>query len=371
MKPNCIVSSCGTSILTNYVRGRDQAQLRKVTDLSSVKGKALPSDDKEFLDRLFDEVTASWLGVDLAHAGERSAELNALIAFYGGNIPAGGPDQHYLLHSDTYVGEKSAALIQQWMTEQGMTTTLQAVDGLTVGDSWDFATGVSSLATFCEEVVEPLAGHYRVIFNLTGGFKAMQGVLNTLGMLYADELLYLFERAELIRVPRLPLVLDIAGIVGERLRVFRRLSRDLTEPPEAVAGIPEALVMRDAASAMLSVWGEVMWRKVYRQLYREALLEPPSDLIRYGERFGKSVEKIHGTDWMVHLNTRLDDLAVYLESDRRSLLNRLDVKPLRSNPKPPSTHEFDAYAEGGAPRVFFHYEGKVAVLDVFDDGLGH
>ena len=44
--------------------------------------------------------------------------------------------------------------------------------------------------------------HYRVVFNLVGGFKSLQGYMNTLGMFYADEIIYIFEAptADLIRI---------------------------------------------------------------------------------------------------------------------------------------------------------------------------
>jgi hypothetical protein len=34
---------------------------------------------------------------------------------------------------------------------------------------------------------------YHIVFNLTGGFKSIQGWMQTLGMFYADEIVYIFE----------------------------------------------------------------------------------------------------------------------------------------------------------------------------------
>jgi len=61
---------------------------------------------------------------------------------------------------------------------------------------------------------------YRVIFNLTGGFKSVQGFLQSIASLYADEAVYVFETAsELLRAPRMPLRLDM-NVVKENITSY-------------------------------------------------------------------------------------------------------------------------------------------------------
>lgn len=69
------------------------------------------------------------------------------------------------------------------------------------------------------------------------------------------------------------------------------------------------------------------------------------------------------------MNDKLDKLAVYLESDQTKPLKSLDLKPLKGNPKPPSTHEFDAWADRDAKRVYCHFEGETLILDRLDKAL--
>jgi CRISPR/Cas system-associated protein Csm6 len=63
-----------------------------------------------------------------------------------------------------------------------------------------------------------------VVFNLTGGFKSVQGFLQAISSFYADETIYIFQfSSELLQIPRLPIKLDTQGIIDENLTIFRRL----------------------------------------------------------------------------------------------------------------------------------------------------
>lgn len=50
------------------------------------------------------------------------------------------------------------------------------------------------------------------------------------------------------------------------------------------------------------------------------------------------------------LNERIDDLVRYVYGNRQQLIRRLDYKSLQGNPRPPATHEFDAWADGSAEK---------------------
>ncbi len=74
----------------------------------------------------------------------------------------------------------------------------------------------------------------------------MQGYLNTIGMFYADEILYIFEGkgAELITIPRLPIIAD-----SERIKPFTPdfalMAAGLDTPVNTYnQDIPESLVLK-------------------------------------------------------------------------------------------------------------------------------
>jgi hypothetical protein len=116
---------------------------------------------------------------------------------------------------------------------------------LRTDDLSSFQVALADIVRFCEETVEGYRKNgYRVIFNLTGGFKSVQGFLQTLALFYADETFYVFESSEeLLRIPRLPVKMDAENIVREHLPVFRRLSLGLKVDQEEIKKLPETFLL--------------------------------------------------------------------------------------------------------------------------------
>ena len=208
---------------------------------------------------------------------------------------------------------------------------------------------------------------YHVVFNLTGGFKAIQGFMQIIAMLYGNETIYVFERSdELMRIPALPIRIDADNVIRNNLSVFRRLALELPTDFEGV--IPESLVMRIGNTASLSIWAGIVWNKVKNTIYSEKVWEAPSPRIRFTDTFRKSVQSLP-PDRIGILNRRLDDLARCIEKGLDYNLRSLDLKPLQGKPIPGSTHEIDAWSDKSANRLFCHYEENVIVIDSLSDKL--
>ena len=188
-------------------------------------------------------------------------------------------------------------------------------------------------------------------------------------MFLADEIIYVFENADdLLRIPRLPVDLDAGMLktIAENLPSFRRLSRAGVAPIDFAAGIPDLCVETTDAEAALSPWGMLCWERARDRLYSERLWDSPDSRIFYTKAFVKAAENRSPEEFR-WLNERLDELSEYLESSTNP--KRLDFKPLRGNPVPPSTHEFDAWAASPGWRVFCHFEKGQCVLDRLAPGL--
>ncbi|MBK7051983.1 MAG: hypothetical protein IPH54_15420 [Rhodoferax sp.] len=72
----------------------------------------------------------------------------------------------------------------------------------------------------------------------------MQGFMQTLGALLADECVYSFERsAELIRIPRLPVEMRPESYVIDNLTAFRRMSLGLNVMQSQALSVPELLLL--------------------------------------------------------------------------------------------------------------------------------
>jgi len=130
--------------------------------------------------------------------------------------------------------------------------------------------------------------------------------------------------------------------------------------------LPDLFIDQLEELVALSPWGELVYEKAKRELYAEKLWPSPSDRITMTEGFKADVQAL-ASDRKRHVNERLDDLAGCIEDKKNP--NRLDFKKLQGKPMGPSTHECDAWADGGARRIFCHFEGDTLVLDALDKGL--
>ncbi len=371
--PSLIVTTCGTSLLTNNAPPPIKDLLLATANL--VEGDIGSDQLAVIRDRIADRESALRTA-DLAAAKEMSAEISGIAAHYGGRVKAGSgvPDHHLLICSKTYQGQATGRLVEGWLQLQGYNVETLVVDGLTTKEPIGFRSALTDLTRSIGPLSE--AYHekgYRILFNTTGGFKAVSGFMQVLGMFYADECIYIFERSDqLLRIPRLPVKLDPDDVVGKHLDLFRRmavLGHHL--PRSQVAGLAETLLDEIQDQVFLSPWGQVVWEGARDRSYASGLAAELTSKYRYSESFRRDADALlpKQPDRMVLLNQRLDQLAVYLDSDRTRNPPSLDVKELKGNPRPPSTHEFDAWSDKDARRCFGHYEDGVFVIDRLDRGL--
>jgi putative CRISPR-associated protein (TIGR02619 family) len=295
-------------------------------------------------------------------AAVQSAELNALARFYKGDLSGAPNDLHHLLYTDTWLGRSSAEILSAWLQGRGVTSVLHCVKDLQTGDIESFHMALAEIALLCSQTFPGYrAAGYRVVFNLNGGFKSVQGFLQTLGMFYADEIVYIFESGrDLLRIPRLPVVLAEEDAIRMNLCAIRRLASGLK--PESRGRLPELFFIRIGDDLMLSPWGQLMWDQARESIYREKVHPPCSKKIRFSPGFEADTAALP-PERKVMVNTQVDRLAVCLENPGDNNLNSLDLKKLRGKPVQGSTHEMDAWSGRGGQRIFGHYEGRVHVLD--------
>ena len=364
------ISTCGTSLLTN-VAGRD-AELRKlaVAHANVSDGESLPRQERERLEALIAQARRA---LEAAGPDDRrglSAELNGLFLLHGESTQ-GMRSLHWLVASDTWLGKATAACLQGVLENLGMQVETKSIRGLRTDDPDAFREGVNELARLCAQEVKSMhEGGWRIVFNLTGGFKAVQGFMQALGMLYADEIVYVFERTDtLLHIPRLPVELDALKIVREHEYVFRRLGADLTVTPAQVSGMPETLYDQADDLIDFSVWGRALWHESRDALLKEKLWPPVSDKLRFGEGFEKSVESAckNQSDRLGVVNERLLQLARHLEGNGPNV-SSLDFKKLKRR-HARWTHECDAWSDRDARRLYGHFEGDVFVLDALGPHL--
>lgn len=168
---------------------------------------------------------------------------------------------------------------------------------------------------------------YRVIFNLVGGFKSLQGYMNTFGAFYADEVIYIFESptADLIKIPRLPIQIDTTVIQNHRVQ-FAMMDAEKLYPLEELEGIPETLLELIAEKgqtyAGLSAWGQLIWNRTKSDLLTKELLHFPR--LEYGKTFRDDFDNQNDSRKRLKLQETLAKVSYLLEQSNgnRVLLMR-------------------------------------------------
>lgn len=358
MTRTLIVSTCGTSLFTNFA-GEQRGLINQWSNVTQLHD--VPADAQAAVQAVIDSAPERVLGASQTAIREASAELNALLAYLQ---HTSGLVIHILLHTDTWLGRESADLVRTWLADNGHgDTQLITASNLRTSSQTDFQLALSDLTkTLIEQLDAYRAQGYRIVFNLTGGFKAISGYLQTIGSIYADEQLYLFERStELMVIPRLPVRLDAQPTFRDHLATYRRLAARLPVTPDAARMLPETLVLRLGDDAALSAWGELLWQQARDALYSEQLYTPPSTRVRYGPKFAKSIEQLP-PERIAMVNARIDDLCVFIETGREPKKSAT-FKQIVGKPRPGQTHEMYAWSDQDARRLYGAYDGNTFVLD--------
>ena len=355
-----IVSTCGTSLLTN-IAGNDRALVTRYANLRSKdKENNIPPRERQRLEELIVQARDRMQAAGIDKRAQLSAEYNGLARYYNGCFDPN--DLHWLIATDTWLGQQTAEILQEVLGERAQ---VKHISDLRTEDLQAFRLAMATLVRLCAEEIRPMG--IKVVFNLTGGFKSVQGFMQALGMLYADETVYVFESSrELLRLPRLPIQLNAEQIVRDALRVFRRLDVGLPVSRQEASDIPEIFLFVDGDSVTLSEWGELVWREVREKILSESILPPIDDKLLFARDFERTVRDC-SPDELRSVNERTAELARHLHEPEFNP-RRLDFKKL-AVPTHGSTHECDAWAKGGAKRLFGHFENDVFVIDRLAEGL--
>lgn len=318
-----IVSTVGTSILTNLIdrnNSNESIWLGTLRDSANLKRDELTPETKTVIDTLANRALEKFLEDDLKTNRRISAELNGIYGIYDGILSDNSKDLHYLICSDTAQGQKTGELISDFLKEQGFeAVNIYTPPQLSTKDTEAFSNGTKELIKWLEENVPRPGTGYKVIFNLVGGFKSLQGYMNTFGAFYADEVVYIFEAltSDLIRIPRLPIRID-TRVIENHLTQFAMMAAGEIYPIEELSGIPETLLEPiengEETSAGLSAWGELVWHRTKSNL----LIEEPLPLPRleYQTGFREDFAKEKDNKRCLKLQETLAKVAFILSEDK-------------------------------------------------------
>jgi putative CRISPR-associated protein (TIGR02619 family) len=350
-----LLSTCGTSLLTNGAGTDERAWLTKIAN-----------DVEVDVARLTQIVNARREGLKAADETTRrkmSAELNGI----GAVLDRYKPTQlfHLLVHTDTALGKATADLVQEALGNQ---TSLVSASGLRTNDLASFRAALADLTRQLDALVRSYREQgWFVVFSLTGGFKPLSGYLQTLAMISADRCVFLFEGMPLMEIPRLPVRLSEIDELREYAALFRRLAVGYTVRTGDAKGAPDSLLMEVDGEVTTSVLGDVAWARHRATLFAEKLQSPLSNKVRVADAVKKVFVGLEAAK-RVQVNEAFDEFSAYVDHGR-TLPKSRTFKRLQGDPVPGSSHELYAWSDGAGGRLFGHYDAGGAF--VFDRLTGH
>ncbi|MEW6522243.1 MAG: CRISPR-associated protein [Bacillota bacterium] len=315
-----VVSTVGTSLLTHGEHASALGELLRRT-ANATEADLAPGDRRAITDRVR-RVAELLADAGSAEASRLSAELNGLHRLLGDLQSCKQAELvHWLVATDTYQGREAARLVKDYLNARGWTVHLLVCERLSTRSRASFTAGIQQLIRWCEENLSAYrTAGYRIVFNLVGAFKSLQAYMNTLGMFYADEIVYVFEAEDspLIRIPRLPVQLTPDACIEKKPLLFAQMANGKVMSLTELADIPEALLEIDETGhAILNEWGLFVWERSKHKVLAGPLLNLPR--LSYTPAFRRDYDGIRERSERVRLQEALVQISELLETNNNDL----------------------------------------------------
>jgi putative CRISPR-associated protein (TIGR02619 family) len=266
--PRLVVSTVGTSLLTNqidvYTDSEDYfTHIQETANdrEEEIKDKA----KKTIIDLKSRAENKLYKAKNTKQIRDASAELNGIYGLYDGNLEQGKSDIHWLIATDTYQGQITAHIVKEFLDKKGITAYIQSPKKLSTLSTERFSYGIDELLEWWDATFWAYKDSHKIYFNLVGGFKALQGYANTIGMLYGAEIIYIFEgNLEFITIPRLPISIDYSAIKPAQFALMASKSVDIYIKVSELENVPDSLVSIVGDEATLNNWGHLLWNRCKR-----------------------------------------------------------------------------------------------------------
>jgi len=381
MKGHLFVQSCGASLLEKFLGRKFEEKFGKsiflYSNWSEEELKSKKPQVYEFFTEELENLRELLLDLSEKELREKSAELKAYL-LYRRNNSLSKSVNHILITTDTFYGSNGSKVadLLKFVLENRFEDTViyyEPIKDLRTSSLEEFHWALKELVA---KLLKDLRIEnykeigYRVVFNLTGGFKSVNSFLQTVASLYADESIYVFEKSEeLLTIPKLPIRIDLDAF-RKHLNFFRLL--ELTEKgnlnkekfiksiPEDV---PDSLLLKVNGEVSLSPYGELLWQKAKEEMYKEVLVPPLTDRLEYSEEFKKQFNDLSPREKRA-LNLSLDDLNLYLLTGGQFNPSSLRVHSVRNSQY---DAEFYPFEGNDSRRAYVKKDtGKFVVLKIDD-----
>lgn len=295
--PKLVVSTVGTSLLTNQIElGFDpdswERQLMATVNASEEDIRRHHAEIQPVIQKLQAKAEQTLNKDDIAKIRATSAELNGIYGLYHDDLTQGAEDAHLLIATDTAQGQITSTLLEKFLKQRGFgNTSVLTADNLSIASSRTFSQGIAKLLPTLQATIQQYKdSRYQICFNLVGGFKALQGFFNVIGMFYADEMVYIFERSnELITIPKLPVTINPNQVEPHKVPLAMMNAGEVRASWEDAKKVPSEWVDVVDQEMILSTWGQLIWDQCKTSLLTNKLLSFPR--ISYEESFKKDYSR--------------------------------------------------------------------------------
>ena len=318
-----VISTVGTSLLTQQIqRGEEREKtwynsLRDTANLSQKEIEAKHPDVTKIIGELQARAMSKLDPKNIKAIRLASAELNGIYGLYQENLKTGvtNGDMHWVISTDTGQGIATANIVKDFLLSQGMAADIYTPPQLSTASTEKFSSGIDNLIAWLDSIIAPERDNpnTKICFNLVGGFKSLQGYLNTIGMFYADEIIYIFEgqNSDLITIPRLPITIDYQALEPYKVQLALMYAGALISL-DRIAGIPETMVDTPGESQFgLSTWGNLVWQQCKKEMLSQELLAFPR--LEYRPSFQADYQAIRDKNERLKLQETLAKVSRLLE----------------------------------------------------------
>jgi len=320
-----VISTVGTSLLANQINSKRNSEsdwyscLQDTANLTKKEIEKGSNIDK-IIQSLKQRAETKLNEANTIEIKEASAELNGIYELYEDQLKNGKLDHHFLITTDTAQGQVTADIVKKFLLKQkkerGLSLEVEVYtpEKLSTANTKAFNNGIDDLLDWLQRRVEEYKEkEYEIYFNLVGGFKALQGCMNTIGMFYADKIIYVFEGASsnLITIPRLPITVDYSRL-KDHVSILALLDAGAGLSPSQTQNVPEAMVAEIDGKMTLSNWGQLIWNQCKDDFLSQELQEFPR-LYYDQNRFTIDYNNISTAQEKVKLQKTLAKVSYLLE----------------------------------------------------------
>ena len=268
--PRLVISTVGTSLLTNQIDDEFDLdwneQLQKYANLTHDEVNQSHPELANKIAQLKERAEQVLDTGNTLEIREASAELNGIYGLYEEDLSQGQEDIHWLITTDTEQGRTTAEIVKLFLVTQGIVNTNiypEPGSGLSTANTHKFSKGIAQLIPWIQQITEGYKKQTKICFNLVGGFKAIQGYMNTIGMFYAHEIIYVFEGSnKLIKIPRLPIEIKKSEVDTYKVPLaMMDFDRTVLKSWEETKKVPSDWVLVVESEMTLSTWGQLIWNQ--------------------------------------------------------------------------------------------------------------